>query len=119
MTSGACKLNRQHIVNLRNALLAYRRADDRNYNDKERTLQLTDDLVNALVVQLIEVENVVVESDCGLCAAPSQPHPADPTDGRMSDALKYFTEAKVLNLEAQKRLAEGDRAALDHVRPKL
>lgn len=118
MTQGSCNVTADHVVVLRRAILEFKRADDRNYNDKERAFQLADDLLNALLAQLYDVEAEVGPAPAGQCRAPGQEADKGTVlDGRFSNAVQLFTEAKVLELESKKRLAQGDAEALMHLRP--
>ncbi len=40
MTQGSCNLTADHVAGLRKAILKFKRADDRNYNDMERPSSL-------------------------------------------------------------------------------
>ncbi|MFH2126290.1 MAG: hypothetical protein ABIK12_07215 [Pseudomonadota bacterium] len=118
MTQGTCNLTADHVAGLRRAILDFKRADDRNYNDKERPLQLAEDLANALLAQLFDVEAEVGMSPVGQCRAPGPDTKGTTLEGRFSSAVQAFTDAKLLELESEKRLAQGDAEALMHLRPK-
>lgn len=118
MTQGSCNLTADHVAGLRKAILKFKRADDRNYNDMERPLQLADDLMNALLAQLYEVEAEMGMAPTGQCRAPGPEAKRDVLEGRFSSAVQAFTDAKVLELESKKRLAQGDAEALMHLRPR-
>jgi hypothetical protein len=119
MTQGSCKLTVDHVAKVRQAILEFRAADDRNYNDKERPLQLAEDLMNALLAQLFDVEPVVSAAPEGQSLhGPEDKGLSGGVEGHFSEAVQAFTEHKLLKLEADKRLAQGDAAALLHLRPK-
>lgn len=120
MTQGSCKLTQDHVAIVRRAILDFRAADDRAYLDKERPLQLADDLMNALLAQLYDVEALVQQTPPEQCMqAPPQRSAPRGVEDRFSDALQAFTDAKVLKLQAEERVAEGELAALQHARNKV
>lgn len=119
MTQGSCKLTVDHVAKVRQAILEFRAADDRNYNDKERPLQLAEDLMNALLAQLFDVEPVVSVAPEGECLhRRGTAERSSGVEGHFSEAVRAFTDHKVLKLEAEKRLAQGDAEALMHLRPR-